>query len=408
MDRITRVRISNVRAIASVDLELSPFTVLIGENGSCKSTIVECLELLHKAADASFFQRFYDLHRGMPGLLRKGATTLGLGVTIEDDTGQAPPIDYDFVLVPSGAGASVLAERLLVSTGDTSEPVVALNRTPEGGEVFDEERAMVAPIPSGRLAPQQLALSGFGRMSPHKAIDRLLAVLTGVEVHLHFDTVAAWAARSYQFSLSMRGSTLYRPADRLSLLGFNFANAWAALKNMPSDHWNETIALVRLGIGDGIDTVNVEPDAGGGNVAVSIRRSDMSEPIPCSNLSDGQLSWLAFVAMARLNDKRSLLAIDEPELHLHPSLLGRVVSLLAGLDTGAPVVLSTHSDRVLELLDDPADAVRVCGLEGSRAVVSRIDANELPRWLERFGDLGQLRASGYLPRVLRPRGQEGT
>jgi predicted ATPase len=404
MDRITRVRISNVRAIASVDLELSPFTVLIGENGSCKSTIVECLELLHKAADPSFFKLLYDVHRGMPGLLRKGAATLGLGVTVGDDTGQAPPIDYDFVLVPSGAGASVLAERLLVSTSDTSEPVVALNRTGADAEVLVEERG----VRMGGMDAQQLAIGSFGRQPPHKAIDRLLAVLTGVEVHLHFDTVAAWAARSYQFSLSMRGSTLYRPADRLSLLGFNFANAWAALKNMPSDHWNETIALVRLGIGDGIDTVNVEPDAGGGNVAVSIRRSDMSEPIPCSNLSDGQLSWLAFVAMARLNDKRSLLAIDEPELHLHPSLLGRVVSLLSSLDTGAPVVLSTHSDRVLELLDDPAEAVRVCGLEGSRAVVSRIDANELPKWLERFGDLGQLRASGYLPRVLRPRGQEGT
>lgn len=106
--------------------------------------------------------------------------------------------------------------------------------------------------------------------------------------------------------------------------------------------------------------------------------------------------------MAHLNTNRSLLIVDEPELHMHPSLLGRVVALLSTLPGGASVILSTHSDRVLEMLDQPADAVRVCALEGSRAVVSQIDASELPRWLERFGDLGQIRASGYLPRLLMP------
>jgi hypothetical protein len=83
------------------------------------------------------------------------------------------------------------------------------------------------------------------------------------------------------------------------------------------------------------------------------------------------------------------------------------VSLLTGIDGGAPLILCTHSDRVLELLDDPVSATRVCSLDGGKAVVSRIDGVELPRWLERFGDLGQLRASGYLHRVLVPAESEG-
>ena len=113
MDRITRVRIRNVRAIASVDLEVSrPLTVLIGENGSGKSTIVECLELLRKAAEPNFFQLLYTIHRGMPGLLRKGASALELGVVVEDDTGGQPRIDYAFTLAPQGAGAVVQAELL--------------------------------------------------------------------------------------------------------------------------------------------------------------------------------------------------------------------------------------------------------------------------------------------------------
>ena len=402
MDRITRVRIKNVRAIEYVDLEVSPFTVLIGENGSCKSTIVECLELLRKAADPSFFQHFYNMHRGMQGLLRKGANALELGVVVEAEDGKQPRIEYSFVLMKQGGGALVHSERLGIGPMDKAKKLqIALRRTAAQGEMFDQAEGKVVPIPSDAMRPDQLVIGSFGSLPPQKALERLLRVLRGVEVHLHFDTVAAWAARSYQLSQALRGASYLQPTDRLALLGFNFANAWAALKSKPTAHWNRTMALVRMGMGDAIDTVNIDPDAGGGNVAVSVVRVDIADPIPAANLSDGQLAWLAFVAMVRLNEGRSMLVIDEPELHLHPYLLGGVITLLKGVN--APVVVATQSDRVLELLDDPASAVRVCTLEdGGRATVARVDPTELPKWIDHFGDFGRLRAAGYVPRVLQP------
>ena len=105
--------------------------------------------------------------------------------------------------------------------------------------------------------------------------------------------------------------------------------------------------------------------------------------------------------MARLDRGRSLLAVDEPELHLHPSLCGRVVALLMGLEGGAPVIISTHADRVLELLDDPASAVRVCVNHGGSASVQRLDPVELAAWMQDYGDLAKLRANGLLGRVLK-------
>jgi predicted ATPase len=132
-----------------------------------------------------------------------------------------------------------------------------------------------------------------------------------------------------------------------------------------------------------------------------VKRRDVKEPIAAADLSDGQLSWLAFVALARLGRGRTLLAFDEPEAHLHPALLGRVVDLLQTAGEDAPVVVSTHADRVLELLDDPASAIRVCSLEGdNRAVVAGLDRTELGRWLAQYGDLAALRASGFLKRVV--------
>lgn len=399
MDHITRLRIGNIRAFAHLDLAISQLTVLIGENGSGKSTIIEALELLRKATEPTFFQQFYTIHRGMSGLLRKGASALKLGVVVEDSAGVRPRLDYEFELAAQGAGAVVHSERLLV--GPTGEDV-AIRRGRAGGEIFDQGERKLVILPLEAMASDRLVISSFGSLPPQEAIGRLLDALRGVEVHLSFDTVAAWAARSYQFTLSMRGSVTLQPAERLNLLGFNLANAWSSLKNRDSAGWEHTMGLVRLGLGEAVDNVNIVADPAGGNVALAIKRVDMAEPIPAANLSDGQLAWLAFVALAQMNSGRSLLAIDEPELHLHPALLGRVMAMLSSLK-GAPVVVSTHSDRVLEMLPDPASAVRVCALEpGGVASVTQLDADKLPRWLEEFGDLGNLRASGYLEHVLVP------
>ena len=228
----------------------------------------------------------------------------------------------------------------------------------------------------------------------------LARAIFGLAFTLGLIGLAAWAARSYQIPQTIRASNTLFPADRLRLLGSNLASAWAALKNGASAEWDRTLAMVRLGLGDSVDNVLVTPDPGGGNVWLSLKFKGFADPFPAANLSDGQLSWLGFVALVRLNPGRTLLAMDEPELHLHPQLIGGVVSLLASVD--ASVVLATHSDRVLELLDDPAAAVRVCSLgEGGAATLATLNPDELQKWLVHFGDLGRLRAAGYLERVQR-------
>lgn len=408
MDRITTLHIKNMRAIEYMALEVSPVTVLIGENGSGKSTVLEGLELLRKAAEPSFFQQLYQVHHGLPGLLRKGATELGLGVVIEDSEGQQPRIHYDFTLVPQGSGAVIESEQLLIEPAE-GKALTVLRRSQSEVEIFGlAGEGGFQTIHKDTPKREELALASFGSHPPHEAIKRTLAVLTRFEIHLGFDTLASWAVRAVGRTNQIRNSTMLFPAERLSMLGHNLANAWSALKNFSESHWKHTMALVRLGLGDHVDSVNVVPDSGGGNISLALKQTNLPEPIPAAYLSDGQLAWLGFIAMARLNQDRSLLAVDEPDLHLHPSLLGRVVLLLTQLEGAAPVILSTHSDRVLELLEDPASAVRVCSLEGSKAVVAKLDRTKLPLWLEKFGNIGELRASGYLPRLLVPASEDET
>lgn len=429
MDRITRLRIRNVRSIESLDLDLSrPFTVLIGENGGGKSTILECLEILRKAAEPGFMAQFYSVHRGMPALLRKGATSLELGVVIEDDEEMLPRLEYRFELEALQAGAIIKNEALEVTSSSTLVPendgiTIEATQIDNGDflfgylqrpdfsacpmEIFRTHSTVnisgISPnnktVKSIKMEPNELLVptSSVFANSPH--VRRLLNALRGIEVHLSFDTRAVWAARTLQLRETMRAGTTHFPAARLELLGTNLANAWSELRSRETAHWERTMSLVRIGLGERVDSVTVTPDAGGGTIHLGVRFADLPMPVMASDLSDGQLSWLAFVAMTRLNENRSLLAFDEPESHLHPHLLGGAMALME--ETGAPVLLATHSDRLLESLEDPAGAVRVCSLnESGRAEVTTLDRDELDKWLAEYGDLGSLRAAGYLPHVL--------
>ncbi|MFO0750882.1 MAG: AAA family ATPase [Myxococcota bacterium] len=88
-DRITQLRIRGLRVIDDLTLDLKGLTVLIGDNGVGKSSIVEALELLRLAARPGEFgtEALAKHHGPFESLLRRGTSELGLGVTIEERAG---------------------------------------------------------------------------------------------------------------------------------------------------------------------------------------------------------------------------------------------------------------------------------------------------------------------------------
>jgi predicted ATPase len=300
MDRITRLHIKRLPAIESLELG-RPLTVLIGENGPGKSTVLEGLELLRSVVERNFMHRFHTVHRGMPGMVRAGATSLELGVTIEDDACAKSTLAYDFAIASNGSQVVIAREGLASGRPDSTE---------------SRRRSCCASA-------------------------------VGPACSMRSTPCRRWSAR-FLF-----------PAERLELGGRNLANAWAELNSRSTEELDRVLDLVRVGLGEQVDRVVTRLDPGGGNVYRGLRFRGLSDVLPAGNLSDGQLSWVAFVALAALGGGRSLLAFDGPENLLHPALLGPVMSLLVDVGDSCQVVLATHSDRVLELLEEPAKAVRV-------------------------------------------------
>lgn len=396
-DRVTQLRIRGMRTLADVVLDLDGLTVLIGDNGTGKSTILEACEILHRAAYEGFGDDVQRIHGGAPSLLRVGVTEMVLGVRIE---GNGDPLDYEIGFDPRAGiarerlctlpqeGASAVFERV----GETVRFGAAIPRNPSAGGA------------DSLFAPDKLVLTSFGIRPPHPSMLRLRKALERIEVHAPFEVMPMWLSRSTQRRSAMRGVSLHQPTDRLERLGANLANAYSALKNdFDEDHWQQTMAYVRLGLGEDIRTVNLRPDAGGAEIGLWIKYAGVDQQLPASALSDGTLAYLALVALYRLDTGSSLVAMDEPELHLHPALLMRALDFFEAMARDRPVLLATHSDRLLDGLSDPARSAVLCELDEERRTrLRRPDPEALQRWLTRYRGLGDIRGAGHQASIMAP------
>ena len=419
---ISRLWIEGMRSLDDVELELSTpgaraqsdeggelgLTVLIGPNGAGKSTLVEACELVRKiGAERPFIGKLYDTHGGPPALVRRGAKRFGLGVELRSTDG--PTLLYVLLLRVGGMSVTVEHEeaavlepgksmrslftrtRSLATDGSWAAPFgpgePSLHSLVERARRHFEHPGSTAgkPVAEDDLA---LAVAPYNRSE----VDELQAALASIEVHTAVDSRAAWAVGSSE--PGSRAGNVIRPAARVEPGGRNLANVYHALRNQRD--WPQTLAHIRLALGDQIEDVLTPADPSGGRIGLAIRVAGLGE-VPAFSMSDGQLSYLTLLAVLRLQrPSPALVVFDEPDLHLHPSLARRVMADFETFARTTPVLVATQSDAMLDALTDPARASLLCELDEHHATqLVRPDREGLARWLEDYRGLGELRAAGY-------------
>ena len=387
-DRITQLRIRGMRAIDDLTLDLRGLAVLIGDNGSGKSTLLEALELLRQAAKPIDYVSDIVVrrHGGLHSLLRRGAQELRLGVTVE---GAGPRLEYDFAIANVGNAPAVVNERLVVAT---EPPVIfPLVRTGKTARVsIPGENVLEVNIDS-----EILAVASFG-VTAKWMFQRITDALKRIEQHVSFETRPLWQQRELDLRVGPRWPATVERAGALVRYALNLPNCFQELRNLGDKVWTRVIERARIGLGEDLRSFRLAA-SGRGNIELEVVFGSLPDrPLPAECLSEGQLSYLAFIALVELNQERSLLAFDEPEVHLHPALLARVVWMLEEVAETSPVIVATHSDRFLDALADPAGSVVLCELDEQRAMrLRRPNARRLAEWLESYRGLGAVRSEGY-------------
>jgi ABC-type lipoprotein export system ATPase subunit len=113
-----------------------------------------------------------------------------------------------------------------------------------------------------------------------------------------------------------------------------------------------------------------------------------------NQLSEGTFKTLALLYYV-LTDDSSLLLVEEPEVCIHHGLLNSVITLIKQESRDKQIVISTHSDYVLDQLDPDNIVLVDRSVEGgtkARSIskaMSRSDYKALRQYLEESGNLGE-------------------
>jgi predicted ATPase len=141
----------------------------------------------------------------------------------------------------------------------------------------------------------------------------------------------------------------------------------------------------------GIDDYDVQIE--GGTVQVFLQEGRYT--IPATRLSDGTLRYLCLLAILCHPSPPPLVCIEEPELGLHPDVLPTLADLLKDAATRTQLIVTTHSEALVDAMSDQPEAVLVTERTAQGSTLRRLDAEKLKPWLEKYR-LGQLWTSGEI------------
>ncbi|MNV58434.1 hypothetical protein D3C71_1508120 [compost metagenome] len=117
--------------------------------------------------------------------------------------------------------------------------------------------------------------------------------------------------------------------------------------------------------------------------------------VPATRLSDGTLRYLCLLAILCHPNPPPLICIEEPELGLHPDVLPTLANLLKDASERTQLIVTTHSDGLVDAMTDQPEAVIVAERGPQGTTLTRLDVEKLKPWLEKYR-LGQLWTRGEI------------
>jgi predicted ATPase len=172
----------------------------------------------------------------------------------------------------------------------------------------------------------------------------------------------------------------------------DFSNLGLFLNRLRRNAKAKKAILAALGdLYEGLSDFDVSIE--GGTVQVFFTEVDFTIPAP--RLSDGTLRYLCLLAILCDPDPPPLVCIEEPELGLHPDILPKIADLLISAAARAQLIVTTHSDILVDAMTERPEAILVCEKHEGQTMMSRLDSQRLVAWLEQYR-LGELWTSGEL------------
>ena len=397
-------------------LELKALNIIIGPNGSGKSNFLEVLSLLQGAARGRFLLSLIQSKGGVRSWIWKGyvaeAPALEERKRIYKEQDPSNPHDRDSekltaeidivvdpaVLAQDRPGIGALCYQLHFSEGSDNAVKIEeklFDYTPEptdfetryiahiDGRPGYYENGQFNPFDNDLYGEQEVSIAAHHDSTKFKAVNAVFRILDRFRFHMDIEAGRFSAMRK----LSPTSEEAMLRVD--STLDHDGANLVPLLRKLTSDVRHEEVKnklykYLKQFHKDSeefeVNKVGLPPEF----FQFLMWESNLATPTPITNLSEGTLHWLVLLTALLDPNPPSLLILEEPELYLHPDIIPILAELLKDAAQRTQIIVTTHSDILVEEFTDTPEDVLVCDKQRGATRLRRLSGPNLQKWLERY------------------------
>lgn len=347
---LRRLSLDGFKAFGKGEVQLRPFTVLIGPNGSGKTTILEAIDILGRLVTGTI-KDLLDIkgweYGDLPHL--RGATS-EFSITADLDLAD------ENMQWTVGLGArrrpGISGEQVQVMPtglrGAGEAPVVILER--HGRAMWRMDADAKIDTITQTLTSSWLSAIGDEDEGRFPQLVQIANWARGVRGYFFLDPLRLRSpSRGDGRELGVNGEYL---APFLARLRDRHRAAFLRIEHRVRKHYPRLVELHAVRKGNGLAHLEVTERWNGETARFNARQ-----------VSDGLLRLVAVAAMHELPVTPSVLLLDEVENGLHPHLLGGFVRMLQDLvksSAGATqVILTTHSPITVNFCESADDVILV-------------------------------------------------
>lgn len=400
-------RVQNYRALRDITLgrlsvqqagePLTPFTVVIGKNGTGKSTlfdafgfVADCLSTdVESACDTK-------LRGGFERLRSKGISEpIRFEIYYREATGERP-ITYELAIALDSTGRpfvelEYLRQRRKGQKHGRPFPFLRLDHGKglvwAGEEAVEGVEERSAQMEVELTDPRQLGIATLGTLKEHPRIKRFRDFLKG------------WYL-SYFYPDAARSLPSAGPQRHLNIHGDNIGNVVQYMEREHRERFKSILDSIAAKI-PGISSIDTQITE---DRRVLLRFNDgaFSDPFFAQQMSDGTLKIFAYLLLLEDPDPPPFICIEEPENGLYHKLLDTLAQEFRSHATGkksAPqIFVTTHQPYFVDALSPEEVWILEKGKDGFSSVC-RVSELEIVKNLVAEGlPLGGLWYSDYLDR----------
>ena len=403
-----RIKLKNMLSFGpdAQDLELKPLNVLIGPNGSGKSNFIEAISLLQAAPRD--LQKPIREGGGVGNWVWRGEpreTFAEMEVVISHQVGKL--LRYKLVFYEVDQRFQLHSELLCPKVDSDPNPIPYVEADACRVDLLYDDSRQETGMSTIRIARPPLAIhrdsssqeTGMStiRIERARSNQSVFAYIRGPTYHELTQTGEQFQRISFYREWAFgRRSPLRSPQpvdlpnDFLMEDGKNLGLVLNRMKRAYPKDKDRLLSGLRQ-LYENIEDLDVSVD--GGTVQVFLREGNIT--VPATRLSDGTLRYICLLAILCHPTPPPLVCLEEPELGLHPDVLPGMADLLRNASARCQLIVTTHSDVIIDALTDTPESVVVCEKKAGQTVLQRLNESDLARWLDQYR-LGELWTSGEL------------